>query len=84
MTDSYTYLGVCKPIRIHKNHPVGSEANESTWRLNTLFGGDEMVEWFKALNFLRIERCYFRFGSAKMFISVIYKKIFFGLCACTL
>ena len=44
MTDSYTYLGVCKPIRIHKNHPVGSEANESTWRLNTLFGGDEMVE----------------------------------------
>ena len=30
-----------------------SEENESHLRLNTLFGGDEMFEWFKALNFLR-------------------------------
>ena len=35
---------------------MGSEANESLRRLNTLFWGDEMVEWFKEIKFLQSYR----------------------------
>ena len=37
------------PVPVHRIHPVGTEANESPRQLNTLFGGDGIVEWFKAL-----------------------------------
>ena len=33
------------------------ELNESLRKLNILFGGGEMVEWFKALQFLQSDRC---------------------------
>ena len=56
------YMCVWIPMRVHKIHPVGSEANEIPRRLNSLFWGeDEMVELFKALNFLRSDRCCPRF-----------------------
>ena len=45
---------VCEcPIREHRIHLVGSAANESPRRLNNLCGVEEMIERFKALNFLR-------------------------------
>ena len=36
---------------------MGSKENESPWRLNNLFWGYKMFYWFKALNFLRSDRC---------------------------
>ena len=48
-------------VRIPDNriHHVGSEANESLWRLNNLFWGgiDGKVKRIKALYFLRSSRC---------------------------
>ena len=66
----YIYVCVCVcvwiPLRVHRIHPVGSKANESLRRMYTsIFGGDEMVDWFKALNFLRSDRCCPRIESTK-------------------
>ena len=36
-------IHVCKK-KIHRIHPMENETNESLWRLNTLFGFDEMIE----------------------------------------
>ena len=41
--------------------------------LKSFLLGDEMVEWIKALNILRSERCCPRIKSAKMLISSIKK-----------
>ena len=53
----YTLIYVCVcvniPVRVHKIHPeVGSEANER--RLNILFGGNEMVDWYYFIYYLSI------------------------------
>ena len=48
---------MCVRIRVKRNLPVVSKANESPRRLYTLFGGGKIVEWFKALNYPRSDRC---------------------------
>ena len=40
-----------------------------------VLGGDEMVEWFKALNFLRSDRCCPRIKSAKCSFLLLLAKL---------